>query len=168
MIGGSRWISGSCFLAPQQACSKLIPSILQWDQALVAHSGIWLDFVCLIGCLPFPLSLLHVPSHCFLGLLNKLHILKTSAQNLCLWGNSNQNRSPPSPFPSALSQPLKLGAGGKREASWETRTKSWGYGHIQHIELRKKLSGRKKRGRQDSGSEDGERLSHWSVVAKLS
>lgn len=38
----------------------------------MAHSGIWLDFVLLIGCLPSPLSLLHVPSHCFLGLLNKL------------------------------------------------------------------------------------------------
>ena len=53
--------------------------LLQWDLALVAHGGIWLDFVPLIGCLPFPVSLLPASS------LRFLLTLKT----FCLWGNSS-------------------------------------------------------------------------------
>lgn len=42
---------------------------------------------------------------------------------------------------------MKLGPGGRREASWEARTEPWGYGYIEHMELRKKFRGRKKRGK---------------------
>ena len=44
-----------------------------------ARSGVWLDFVPLVGCLSFPVSLLPTSSHCF------LLTLKT----FCLWENSN-------------------------------------------------------------------------------
>ena len=53
--------------------------LLQWDSALVAHSGTWLDFVPLIGCLPFPVLLLHAPSHCFSLTLKTLLWLRVSA-----------------------------------------------------------------------------------------
>lgn len=74
----------------------------------------------------FPCVTSHAPSHCFLGTPNKLLTFKTLAQSLDLWGNSNQNRNSPFPSPSAPNQPMKLGAGGRKEASWEARTKPWG------------------------------------------
>ena len=54
--------------------------------------------------------------------------------------------SPSSPLPT-LNQRMKLGPGGRRGASCEARTEPWEYGYIEHMELRRKFRGRKKRGK---------------------